>query len=584
MRSLYQKKVKKRTIILAFFFMLWICLLILRLTQLQVINHSLLKAEVVEQNQNRYVIHPKRGTIYDRTGNILARSIPRKSVFFTPFKGEPHKLQLETILMLKKVLNLSSGDLQRIKARIAKNDPFIWVKRKIDSEKADKVKKLHLNGIHFMEENRRFYPQGKLAAHILGRVDIDDIGASGIEYKYNSVLEGKKGERLILRDAKRREYRFETIKKPIDGKDIILTIDETIQYIAEKELEKGVLKSKADWGTVIISHPSTGEILAMANYPTFNLNNIPPSLLLKLDRNKAIHHLFDPGSTFKIITASAALESKSVSFNDSFDCSEGAIIVAGKAIRDHDRFETLSFPEVIIHSSNVGTVKIGQRIGKEILFNMIKTFGFGKKTKIDLPAEENGIFRSLDEWTDISVASHSIGYEISVTPIQMLQAINIIANKGIIIHPKIVKKSPISSDEVKEILPQYPRVISEETASKLALILQGVVQEGTGKAAHIKGYSVVGKTGTAQKYDPSTGGYSSSAHIASFIGCVLGDEPVFSMIVVIDDPKGQYYGGQVAAPIFREIASKVLRYLHIPRQKNPVETLITAKYWRQTGE
>ncbi len=565
MSIVYQKKARIRTIILALLFMLWLTGLVIRLIQLQVFEHPRLKAEVLEQTQNMNTIHPKRGTIYDRTGNILARSLPVQSVFYTPFKGEPYPLQLEKINKLKKVLNLSENELQKIKKRIEKKASFIWIKRKIDPEKVEEIKKLSLSGIYFMEENKRFYPQGKLVAHLLGRVDIDDIGASGTEYKYNSVLEGKKGKHLIMRDAKKREYRFEILKEPEAGKDLVLTIDETIQYYAEKELERAIFKTGAEWGTVIISQPSTGEILAMANYPTCDLNN-PPPMPLTLDRNKAIHHNFEPGSTFKIITASAALEARKVNLNDSFDCSKGFIHIAGKTIRDYERFGVLSFPEVIIHSSNVGTIQIGQSIGEEAFFETIKAFGFGKKTGIDLPAEEKGIFRPLNNWTKISSASLSIGYEISVTAIQLLQSINAIANKGVVVTPKIVKKILNSSDEQIKKPIQHRRIISEETALILTSILQEVVQKGTGIAAQIKGYKVAGKTGTAQKFDRSIGTYSSTLHTSSFIGYAPADKPSLSMIVVIDEPKGHYSGGKVAAPVFREIARQVLRYLRIPAQ------------------
>jgi cell division protein FtsI (penicillin-binding protein 3) len=569
-----------RIIILGFFFMIWLVGLTIRLLQLQVFEHPRLKTEVLEQNQNRNTIHPKRGTIYDCTGNILARSLPIQSVFFSPFKGEPPHLQFEKIKKLKKILNLSENELRNIYKRIERNVSFIWIKRKVDPEKEEKVRRLSLSGIYFLEENKRFYPHGKLAAHLLGRVNIDDIGASGIEYKYNSVLEGKKGEHLILRDAKKREYRFEILKEPEAGKDLILTIDETIQYYAEKELEKAMLKTGASWGTVIISQPSTGEILAMANYPTGDLNN-PPPMPLSLDRNKAIHHNFEPGSTFKIITASAALEARKVNLSDSFDCSKGFIRVAGKTIRDHELFGVLSFPEVIIHSSNVGTIQFGQLIGEEIFFKTIRAFGFGQKTGIDLPAEEKGIFRPLDNWTNISVSSLSIGYEISVTATQMLQAINAIANKGFIISPKVVKKILNSPDAATEKPYRRRRIISERTALLLTSILQKVVQRGTGTAARIRGYKVAGKTGTTQKFDPSIGGYSSTAHTSSFAGFVPADNPVLSMVVVIDEPQGPYSGGEVAAPVFREIASLVLRQLRIPKQEEQLNTIIAERPLRQ---
>ncbi len=580
MSTVYQKRARIRIIILGFFFMLWLVGLVIRLIQLQVFEHPRLKTEVLEQNQNRNTIHPKRGTIYDCTGNILARSLPVQSVFFSPYKGEPYNLQLEKIRKLKKVLNLSENELQNIYKRIQKNASFIWIERKIDQEKEEKVRKLSLGGVYFMEENKRFYPHGKLAAHLLGRVNIDDIGASGIEYKYNSVLAGKEGEHLILRDAKKREYRFETLREPEAGKDLVLTIDETVQYYAEKELERAMRKTDANWGTVIISQPSTGEILAMANYPTCDLNN-PPPMPLTLDRNKAIHHNFEPGSTFKIVTASAALEARKVNLTDSFDCSKGFIRVAGKTIRDHELFGVLSFPEIIIHSSNVGTIQFGQSIGEEVFFETIKAFGFGQKTGIDLPAEEKGIFRPLDNWTKISAASLSIGYEISVTATQLLQAINAIANKGFMISPRVVKKILSSPDKKMEKPYWGRRIISERTASTLTSILQKAVQRGTGVTARTKGYKVAGKTGTAQKFDPSIGTYSSAIHISSFAGFAPADNPAISMIVVIDEPKGPYTGGEVAAPVFREIAGLVLRYLGVPKQEERPNTIIAEHRLRQ---
>lgn len=579
MNERHKRKVKKRTIILSFFSALWLSALIIRLVQLQVIEHPRLKDEVIQQNQSISTITPKRGTIFDRNGIIMARSVTSQSIYYTPFDDEPIDVQLKKIRKLKRLLKLEEKDLRDIKKRIRKKIPFIWIKRKVDSEIADKVKGLDLNGVNLTEENKRFYPQGKRAAHILGRVNIDDDGQSGVELKYNTWLAGKKGKRLILRDAKLREYHFETLEESEPGNDLILTIDETIQYIAEKELERTVIERRAKGGTVIISDPLTGEILALANYPSFDLNSPPPNPL-KLDRIQGIHHTYDPGSTFKIITAAAALESKSIALDETFDCSQGSITIARKTYKDYKRLGILTFPEVIIHSSNVGAIQIGQRLGERCLFRTIRAFGFGKKTGIDLPAEEKGIFRSLNKWSKISLASLSIGYEISVTAIQMLQAVNAIAARGEVASPRIVRKILLSPHKEKKNTVRRRRLIPEETASTLIYFLKKVVEEGTGKAARIKGYEIAGKTGTAQKIDPSTHNYSSEAHTASFIGFVMAGGPVFSMIVVIDDPRGQYYGGQVAAPLFRNIASQVLQYLRIPPGKEPSQTIIAAKYTR----
>jgi cell division protein FtsI (penicillin-binding protein 3) len=579
MSLINQRKAHRRISMMAFLFMLWLIFLIIRLLQLQVIEHPNLKTIVTQHNQNKKDIIPKRGTIYDRTGIILARSLPFRSVFYTSNEDEPLESQLEKIQTVKSILNLSDWEFQRIKKRIKKTESFIWIKRKIPTEKEEKIKKLSLNGIYFLEENKRYYPHGKRAAHLLGRVDIDEVGASGIEYSSNSVLAGVKGEHLIMKDAKKREYEFETLKEPEDGKDLVLTIDEAIQFYAEKELEKAVLESGAKWGSVIIAHPSSGEILAMANFPAYNLNNLPPSLTV-VDRNNAIHHNFEPGSTFKIVTASAALETNKVSLADSFDCSQGYVSVAGKLIRDHQRYGILTFPEVIIHSSNVGIVQLSHNLDRVSFYEIIKNFGFGKKTGINLPAEEKGIFRQVKNWSRISPASLSIGYEISVTALQMLQAVNIIANEGVLVPPMIVRRVlDSSSQSIKNPLPPK-RIISRETALILTSILQEVVQGGTGSPARITGYSIAGKTGTAQIFDSSTGSYSSEAHIASFVGFVPANNPAFSMIVVIGEPTGSYYGGEVAGPIFREISKQVLQYLKIPRQKTPQRNIMAKNRWR----
>jgi len=580
MSILYQKRAYRRTIIIAFFLVFWLTVIIIRLLQLQVFEHPRWKEEVQRQNQNEVKILPKRGTIYDRRGDILASSILRKSVYYCPSKSEPYNLQVEKINKLKDVLQLSKNEVWNIRERIKKNSPFIWIKRKIDQDLEERVAKLSLSGVYLLDENKRFYPHGKLAAHLLGRVNIDEEGLSGVEFKYNSILKGEKGDYLIMRDAKKREYRIETLKEGKSGKDLNLTIDETIQYCAEKELEKAVIKTGANWGIVIISNPSTGEILAMASYPFCDLN-APAQNPAIVERNKAVHYNFEPGSTFKIVTFAAALENGKISNNATFDCRQGYIPVAGKYVRDHERFGVLTFPQVIIHSSNVGTIQISRTLSEDAFFSMIKAFGFGEKTGIDLPGEESGILKPPSDWTRSSLAFLSIGYEISITPIQLLQAINIIANKGMVIPLRAVKKKSDFPKLAMETKVQHQRVISEETAEKLTFMLERVVREGTGISAQIKGYRVAGKTGTAQKIDPSTGNYSSSSHLASFAGFVSGDKPLLSMIVVIDEPKGQYFGGEVGAPIFRDIASQVLRYLEIPQQKNYLQNIRADNSWRQ---
>jgi cell division protein FtsI (penicillin-binding protein 3) len=573
----YQKRVSKRTILLTFFFFLWFFGLTLRLIQLQVIEHSRLKAAVVKQNQVKPDIIPERGTIYDRRGKIMARSLPTPSVFFLPSEDEPSEEQFARIRRLR-ILDLSDKELQKIKARIEGGDTFIWVKRKISPEKAELIKSMGLNGINFQQEHKRYYPLGTLAAHALGGVNIDDKGAGGVELQYNARLEGVKGKSLILRDAHQRRYHLEVLKEPTPGQDLILTIDETIQYIAERELIKAVREKGAQWGTVIISHPSSGEILAMASYPTYDPNFYPPSSP-EAERNRAIQHNFEPGSTFKIITAVAARETGLVDFYDSFDCSEGKIKVAGWTISDHKKMGLLTFSEIIIHSSNVGTIQVSYRIGPENLYRMIKNFRFGEKTGIDLPGEENGIFHALKYWTKTSLPSHAIGYEISVTAIQILQAMNIIANRGCLVPPRITRETLDLTGSMKASPSPCERIISEKTATELINhVFERVVLDGTGQAAQLNGFTVAGKTGTAQKIDPASGNYSAGKHLASFVGFVPAAKPVLSMIVVIDEPKtGLHYGGQVAAPVFHEIASRVLLYLRQSPEIDPTKKIVTAQ-------
>ncbi|MFZ2053557.1 MAG: penicillin-binding transpeptidase domain-containing protein [Candidatus Aminicenantales bacterium] len=575
----YQKRVLKRTIILAFFFFLWFVVLTLRLIQLQVIDYQRFREAVIRQSQLEREIVPERGTIFDRHGKILARSLPVPTVFFMPNDKETAAVQFGRVESLKKTLDLSAKELLGIKARIQKGDSYIFIKRKINQEQADRIAGLDLNGVHFQEENKRFYPSGALAAHVLGGVDVDDQGLAGIELQYNARLAGVKGRSLILRDANKRRYDWEILKESTPGKDLILTLDEPVQYIVERELEKAVREHAASWGTVIISHPASGEILAMATWPTYDPNDYPPSPLER-GRNRAIQQNFEPGSMFKIVTATAALEAGVVGLDDVFDCTEGKIRVAGWTINDHKKMGILSFPEVIIHSSNVGTIKVGQRIGPDHLYRMIQTFGFGQKTGIDLPGEENGIFHSLHKWSRTSLAAHSIGYEISVTAVQILQAMNALANRGILIPLRITRETFNLSGFDPDVPPAGDRIISERTASDLTRrVFEEVVAKGTGQAAQVDGFRVAGKTGTARKLDPNLGVYLANRHLASFVGFVPADRPMLSMVVVIDEPKfSPQYGGQVAAPVFREIARRILLYLRQAPQPGPAQKLVTAQF------
>ncbi|HEK84773.1 MAG: peptidoglycan D,D-transpeptidase FtsI family protein [Candidatus Saccharicenans sp.] len=577
---------RKKNKLVAITILFWFLIIIGRLLDLQVRQHPKLKAEVVEQSQDLIKVLPTRGTIYDRQGKILARSLPAASVFFSPVKEESLEKQIQTIYRLQSLLQLNESDLKKIINSVEKKKRFVWIKRKIPLEIAEKIKSLKLTGIYLLEENRRFYPQGSLAAHILGGVNIDDCGLAGVEYFYDSALRGEEGQQLIMKDARRKEYFIETIKETKPGKDIYLTIDSTIQYIAEKELQQAVDKFNADWGTVIISIPQTGEILALANYPAYDPNDIP--LPENLMFNRAIQHTYEPGSTAKLVTMAAARELANISLDSYYDCRQGAIVIGGTTVRDHVRMGILSFPEVFIHSSNVGSIKIAEIIGEENLYRMFKTFKFGEKTGIDLPGEESGVVHPLEKWRRSSLRV-AIGYEITATPLQILRTMNVYATGGYLIKPHLTIERPKPAFPIIEadlkISSDYPRIISPQTASEVVnLVLKRVVEKGTGQEAGIDGYEIAGKTGTAQKFDPNLKSYSFSKHIASFVGFVPAENPAISMIVVIDEPKGPLqYGGQVAAPVFREIARKVLLYLHQEPNKLLEKMVIANKNQKSSG-
>jgi cell division protein FtsI (penicillin-binding protein 3) len=574
MRGLFSNGMRPRAAGLAMVLAVWFVAAFGRLVHLQILNHGRLKAEVLEQSQTDMEVLPKRGTIYDRNGKILARSLPAPSVFFSPLKSESATEQMEQITRLKSLLGLSEKELSRIRTRLQKKDTFIWIKRKIDPDAVGRLMGLNIKGIFLQDENKRAYPLGTLAAHVLGGVGIDDNGLAGVELQYDKLLEGEKGRRLILRDARRRAFQFETLKEAVPGNDLYLTIDETIQYIAETELEKAIAACGADWGTVVISEPKTGEILAIANRPVYDPNDYPPAVPGD-GVNRAIQHTFEPGSTFKIITAAAARELGRVGLGETYDCRKGSISVGGSLVRDHKRLGILSFPEVFIESSNVGAIKIAQEIGEQNLYQMIKAFHFGERTGIDLPGEEYGICRPLSSWKKSSLRI-AIGYEISVTAVQVLRAMNVFATRGRLIRPSISLSAGVRGLSIPG--NQAPlKVLSEGTAAELAEIFKRVVEEGTGLSARLEGFDIAGKTGTAQKFDEDIGRYSSAKHLASFVGFVPADDPVISMIIVLDEPKGlMQYGGQVAAPVFRDISARVLRYL-CAAPKPKAEILVTAK-------
>ncbi len=556
--------IRARILVAALALTAWFGVVLARLVQLQVVEHARYESEVLGQNQNQIDIVPRRGTIFDRNGAILARSLPARAVYLSQPRGTSPEESLRAVAEVRRALPLSEADVARVEARVRKGSSYILLRKKVDEETAARLAGLGLKSLFFEEDSIRFYPQGPLAAQVLGDVGGEDRGLAGVESAYDGTLAGKTGRKLIWRDARRREYQFETLREAVPGRDLRLTLDAVVQYFAETALDRAVRESGAAWGTAVVLAPRTGEVLAMASAPGFDPNVDAPSG--DRARNRAVQDAFEPGSTFKIVTASAARAGGRVRFTDVFDCSDGAIEVGGKAIRDHKRLGLLTFIDVIAESSNVGTVQVARRVGADALFDMIERFRFGRATGVGLPGESRGLVAPLARWNPVFSLPHvAIGYEVSVTALQVAQAMNVLAARGAYVRPRIILDETARGDGAGE------RVLPETVASELThLVFEKVVEEGTGTAARLDGYTAAGKTGTAQLMGAS-GGYTSARHLASFVGFAPADDPAVTIMVAISDPRGsdRQYGGQSAAPVFREIAARTLRYLGVPPAPAP---------------
>ena len=545
-----------RIFILSSFFLIWSVLLISRFVDLQIFQYADLSAKAERQQSRSFEISPQRGTIYDRRGRELAVSVNVDSVFAISSEIADKKQAAD---MLAQALGLKR---QTILTKLKATRGFLWLKRKIDYTEAAKAKALGLRGVYFEKESKRFYPNRELAAHVLGYVGMDDEGLSGLEFAYQKKIGGSPGRMLLRSDARQRS--FSSVEKPPEpGEDLVLTIDQTLQYIAEQELAAQVKQSNALGGTVIVMEPHSGDILAMASYPVFN-----PNYYAKYSpehwRNRAIVSIYEPGSTFKIFTAATALEEHLTTPDDLIDCMHGAIAVGKHRIRDHKPYGVLSVREVVVYSSNVGAVQLGFRIGKQRFEKYIRTFGFGAPTAVDLPGEAKGLLRPSSQWPTVTLANIAMGQGIGVTPMQLVTAVSSIANGGYRVKPRIVQRTRSGAVEKVSFEPEAARsrILSSRTASELTEMLTGVVKRGTGKSSQLEGFSAAGKTGTAQKIDPN-GRYSHSRFIASFVGFAPAERPALAMVITIDEPHGHYYGGEVAAPVFRNIAEQALRYLAI---------------------
>jgi len=567
-------KTVNRLLIVACIALLWMTAVFGRLGYLQLFLHSEFMARAQRQQQRVIEITPKRGAIYDRNMHPLAMSIPVDSAFAVP--GELGDQQLAARL-LSGVLGIPHEVLE---ARLESSRSFVWIARKLPPEKKEAVEALNLKGVYFQKENQRIYPKRDLASHVLGFVDLDEKGLGGIEYALDSQIRGKSEKIIVMADARQRWFDGGEAQRE-RGANVILTLDEKVQYIAERELAAAMAKTHALAGTVIVMNPNNGEILALANWPKFNpnaANEVPAEARM----NRAVTALYEPGSTFKLITLAAAFDQGITRPGEVFDCENGAVYVAGHRIRDHKPFGMLNVAEILARSSDVGAIKIALRLGAPKFYDYIRAFGFGQLTGVDLPGESKGILRRLDNWSAISIGSISMGQEVGVTPIQLISAVSAIANGGMLYKPHVVaelrRENQLAPTEGLPAPAEPKKVIRPETAATLRRLMEGVVLEGTGKLAHLDGWTAAGKTGSAQKIDPATGRYSRTQLIASFTGFAPISNPAVTILVSLDSPVGQHEGGQVAAPVFRRIAEQVLPYLDVPRDVPIGPRLVQAAY------
>jgi cell division protein FtsI (penicillin-binding protein 3) len=545
------------------FLLLSFFLLLGRLSLIQIFNARYLKNLARKQHSLYVELEPRRGTIYDRRLRPQTINISAQSLFACP---EAISNKEKVIKKIQPILNL---DYDYLRDRLYREKSFVWLGRKLQADIVKQIKALNIKGLGFVKEARRAYPNRYLGSHIIGFAGLDNVGLEGLELAYDFYLRGSAGWGIFVRDGRQRKLDLPTkLVLPHDGHNVILTVDEAIQYIAERELDKVYKAFKAKGASIVVMDPSTGEILALANRPTFDPNNI---LASQKDnwRNRAICDLFEPGSVFKIVTAAAALQEGKVKEADKFFCENGAYRIVNHILHDHRPHGWLTFSQVIEQSSNIGTTKVAQILGKDLLWKYIKLFGFGSPTGVDLPGEIAGMVRPAGLWSRISIGAVPIGQEVGVTALQLACAISVIANGGLRLRPYIVKQIRDNQGEViKEFKPVViNRVISASTAARVKEILVKAVENGTARLAKIKNCRVAGKTGTAQKID-STGRYSHHKFVASFIGFAPADAPRIAICVVVDEPHPYYFGGVVCAPVFKNVARDVLRYLEIAPKEN----------------
>lgn len=545
----------------------WIVAIAIRLYHLQVIRYEHYVGKAERQQQRVVVLDPPRGTIYDAKGRELAVSIQVDSAFAVPPQIE------DPVAAARAIAGVIPGiDARKLARQLAQDREFVWVARKLDPPVANALRALKIPGVDFLPESKRYYPMRELAAQVLGYVGTDNQGLAGLEQEYDELVAGKPGVRTVLRDARRGTVVSPDLSfaEPEPGKDLYLTLDAAIQHIVERELAKAVEERGASRGSAVFLDPATGAVLAMATYPSFDPNHFEdfPS---SRRRNRAILDVYEPGSTFKIFTAAAALESGKVRPEDVFDCEMGGIVLLSRRIRDHKPFGRLTFAQVLEKSSNVGVIKAALLIGDEALYRTVTGFGFGRRTGIDLPGEQSGIVHALRKWGPLDKAYVSFGQGISVTPLQLAAGVAAVANEGTLLKTHVVAATGQGAE--RKLVHPAPvvtgRPLRPQTARTLKMMLEGVVANGTGRNAMVAGYRMGGKTGTAQI--PVAGGYSRNGYLPSFVGFAPVDRPRIVGLVAIAEPKGfAYHGGQVAAPVFGAVARQVLLYMGVRPERAPM--------------
>jgi cell division protein FtsI (penicillin-binding protein 3) len=565
--------------IICLFFLGWIAIICLRLFWLQIVRHQEFVVRAGKQQQRTFEVAPRRGVLYDRNLHELAMTVQVDSVYADPSEISDKKAAAQT---LSTIVHTDPDDNrtseQQIEARLNSGRNFAWIARRVTPAVSSALHSLNMKGIYYQKEFQRFYPDNEIAAQVLGYVGIDDNGLGGLEEKFDAALHGQPGRMYAAMDA-RRKVLGSSERDPSPGRSMVLTIDENIQFLAERALDHTMEKTQAANGTVVVQDVHTGQILALAIRPTFNPNQVrhtTPDLL----RDHAVSDVYEPGSTFKLVTYSAALDQRTISPETIIDCHGSVINVAGRTVHDdkNDHFGRITAADALAHSSNVGAIEVAQTMGAEKFYQYIRAYGFGSRTGIELPGETRGLLRPVHRWSPSSIASIAMGQEVAVTPVQLSTMVSAIANGGVYLPPHILmpvqpqnngtKVAPAPFRPGNEIPNPLPagahRVISTMASAQMRKMMAGVVEFGTGRSAQLNGYSSAGKTGTAQKIDPATHTYSKTMHVASFAGFAPVSNPVIAVAVIIDTPKGSYYGASVSAPVFAEIAQQVLEYLGVP--------------------